>query len=464
MCTNKKHAENLLHARGKFSGRIGYVLAVAGSAVGLGNIWRFPYLAAKYGGGMFLLVYLILMVTFGYVMIVSETALGRMTKKSPVGAFHKFGKSLPFHLGGWINAVIPMMIVPYYSVIGGWVLKYLFEYIRGNANLVAQDGYFNSFITSSMEVEIWFLIFAALVFIVILAGVKNGVERVSKVMMPLLILLAACVAVYSITRPGAVEGIKYFLIPNLENFSWMTVVAAMGQMFYSLSIAMGILITFGSYMKRDTAIEDATRNVEVFDTAIAIMAGLMIIPAVFAFSGGNPDTLQAGPSLMFITIPKVFQNMGLGTIVGILFFLLVLFAAVTSSIALTESAVSTFEDEIGWSRKKATVFVGVIMLILGSLSSLGYGPLACVKIIGMQFLDLFDFLTNSVMMPIAALMTCLLVSRVVGIDKIEEEIRHGEGAFRRKKIFVVMIKYICPVFALIILASSVANALGWISM
>lgn len=464
MCTNKKHAENLLHARGKFSGRIGYVLAVAGSAVGLGNIWRFPYLAAKYGGGMFLLVYLILMVTFGYVMIVSETALGRMTKKSPVGAFHKFGKSLPFHLGGWINAVIPMMIVPYYSVIGGWVLKYLFEYIRGNANLVAQDGYFNSFITSSMEVEIWFLIFAALVFIVILAGVKNGVERVSKVMMPLLILLAACVAVYSITRPGAVEGIKYFLIPNLENFSWMTVVAAMGQMFYSLSIAMGILITFGSYMKKDTAIEDATRNVEVFDTAIAIMAGLMIIPAVFAFSGGNPDTLQAGPSLMFITIPKVFQNMGLGTIVGILFFLLVLFAAVTSSIALTESAVSTFEDEIGWSRKKATVFVGVIMLILGSLSSLGYGPLACVKIIGMQFLDLFDFLTNSVMMPIAALMTCLLVSRVVGINKIEEEIRHGEGAFRRKKIFVVMIKYICPVFALIILASSVANALGWISM
>lgn len=464
MCTNKKHAENLLHARGKFSGRIGYVLAVAGSAVGLGNIWRFPYLAAKYGGGMFLLVYLILMVTFGYVMIVSETALGRMTKKSPVGAFHKFGKSLPFHLGGWINAVIPMMIVPYYSVIGGWVLKYLFEYIRGNANLVAQDGYFNSFITSSMEVEIWFLIFAALVFIVILAGVKNGVERVSKVMMPLLILLAACVAVYSITRPGAVEGIKYFLIPNLENFSWMTVVAAMGQMFYSLSIAMGILITFGSYMKKDTAIEDATRNVEVFDTAIAIMAGLMIIPAVFAFSGGNPDTLQAGPSLMFITIPKVFQNMGLGTIVGILFFLLVLFAAVTSSIALTESAVSTFEDEIGWSRKKATVYVGVIMLILGSLSSLGYGPLACVKIIGMQFLDLFDFLTNSVMMPIAALMTCLLVSRVVGIDKIEEEIRHGEGAFRRKKIFVVMIKYICPIFALIILASSVANALGWISM
>ena len=464
MCTNKKHAENLLHARGKFSGRIGYVLAVAGSAVGLGNIWRFPYLAAKYGGGMFLLVYLILMVTFGYVMIVSETALGRMTKKSPVGAFHKFGKSLPFHLGGWINAVIPMMIVPYYSVIGGWVLKYLFEYIRGNANLVAQDGYFNSFITSSMEVEIWFLIFAALVFIVILAGVKNGVERVSKVMMPLLILLAACVAVYSITRPGAVEGIKYFLIPNLENFSWMTVVAAMGQMFYSLSIAMGILYTYGSYIGKDVDIEKSTTQVEIFDTGVALLAGLMIIPAVFAFSDGNPDTLRAGPALMFITLPKVFASMDLGRAVGVLFFVLVLFAAVTSSIALTESAVSTFQDELGWSRRKATVLVGVIMVGLGTLSSLGYGPLAGVTVLGMQFLDFFDFLTNSVMMPIAAIATCLLVSRVVGVERIEHEVTLEGGSFRRKKVFNFMIRWLCPVFAAIILASSVANAFGIIAM
>lgn len=464
MCTNKKHAENLLHARGKFSGRIGYVLAVAGSAVGLGNIWRFPYLAAKYGGGMFLLVYLILMVTFGYVMIVSETALGRMTKKSPVGAFHKFGKSLPFHLGGWINAVIPMMIVPYYSVIGGWVLKYLFEYIRGNANLVAQDGYFNSFITSSMEVEIWFLIFAALVFIVILAGVKNGVERVSKVMMPLLILLAACVAVYSITRPGAVEGIKYFLIPNLENFSWMTVVAAMGQMFYSLSIAMGILYTYGSYIGKDVDIEKSTTQVEIFDTGVALLAGLMIIPAVFAFSGGDMETLQAGPALTFITLPKVFASMGVGTIVGIAFFLMFLFAALTSAISLLETSVSTLNDELHWSRGKCCLLMVVVMLVIGTASSFGYGIWDSVKILGMQFLDFFDFLTNSVMMPIAALMTSLLVSRVIGVDKIEEEIRHGESAFRRKKIFVVMIKYLCPIFALIILASSVANAFGWIVM
>ena len=217
-------------------------------------------------------------------------------------------------------------------------------------------------------------------------------------------------------------------------------------------------------MKKDISIEGSTRNVEIFDTAIAIMAGLMIIPAVFAFSGGDPEKLQAGPSLMFVTIPKVFASMGFGTAAGILFFLLVLCAALTSSIALTESAVSTFQDELGWGRKKATVIVGVIMLALGSLSSLGYGPLAGIRIIGMQFLDFFDFLTNSVMMPIAAIATCLLISRVVGVKKVEEEVLYGEGTFRRKKIFNFMIRYICPIFAAIILISSVANAFGWIAM
>ena len=453
--------------RSAFSGKIGYVLSAAGASVGLGNIWRFPYLAAKYGGGIFLLVYIILALTFGYTMIVAESALGRMTRKSPVGAFRSFAKGKKvgwLSFGGWINAIIPVLIVPYYSVIGGWVVKYLFEYIRGNANLVAQDGYFNSFITSSMEVEIWFLIFAALVFIVILAGVKNGVERVSKVMMPLLILLAACVAVYSITRPGAVEGIKYFLIPNLENFSWMTVVAAMGQMFYSLSIAMGILYTYGSYIGKDVDIEKSTTQVEIFDTGVALLAGLMIIPAVFAFSGGDMETLQAGPALTFITLPKVFASMGVGTIVGIAFFLMFLFAALTSAISLLETSVSTLNDELHWSRGKCCLLMVVVMLVIGTASSFGYGIWDSVKILGMQFLDFFDFLTNSVMMPIAALMTSLLVSRVIGVDKIEEEIRHGESAFRRKKIFVVMIKYLCPIFALIILASSVANAFGWISM
>ena len=451
--------------RSTFSGKIGFVLSAAGASVGLGNIWRFPYLAAKYGGGIFLLIYILLALTFGYTMIVAESALGRMTRKSPVGAFKAFGKKAGWlSFGGWINAIIPVLIVPYYSVIGGWVIKYLIEYVKGNGTKLAADGYFSEFISNGASTEICFVIFCLFTLSIIYAGVRNGIERVSKFMMPILVVLSVIIAIYSVTRPGAIEGVKYFLVPNLKNFSWMTVVAAMGQMFYSLSIAMGILITFGSYMKKDSSIEDSTRNVEVFDTAIAIMAGLMIIPAVFAFSGGDPDTLQAGPALMFITIPKVFANMGFGTIVGILFFLLVLFAAVTSSIALTESAVSTFEDEIGWSRRKSTVVIGIIMIALGTLSCLGYGPLAFVKIIGMQFLDFFDFLTNSVMMPIAAMMTSIFVSKVVGIDRIEEEIRQGEAAFRRKKIFIVMIKYLCPIFAMIILASSVANAFGWISM
>lgn len=450
--------------RSSFSGKIGFVLSAAGASVGLGNIWRFPYLAAKYGGGIFLVVYIILALTFGYTMIVAETALGRMTKKSPVGAYGSFGKSKLLSAGGWINAIIPILIVPYYSVIGGWVVKYLVEYITGKTQLVAADGYFSEFISNGLSPEICFIIFAVMALAIIYAGVENGIERVSKFMMPILVVLSVVIAVYSVTRPGALAGVKYFLVPNPNHFSWMTVVTAMGQMFYSLSIAMGILVTFGSYMKKETAIEAATEHVEIFDTAIAMMAGLMIIPAVFAFSGGDADTLQAGPSLMFITIPKVFASMGFGTITGVLFFVLVLFAALTSSIALTESAVSTFEDQFKWSRKKATTVIGIIIIALGSLSALGYGPLANVTIIGMQFLDFFDFITNTVMMPIAAIATCLLVSRVIGVDRIAEEVTQCGEPFRRKKIFCFMIKYMCPIFAVIILISSIANAFGWISM
>ena len=415
-------------------------------------------------GGIFLLIYILLALTFGYTMIMAETSIGRMTKKSPVGAYASFGRSKWLSFGGWINAVIPLLIVPYYSVIGGWVIKYLVGYLTGNGSALAADGYFSTFISDGFSTEICFLIFAGITLGIIYAGVRNGIERVSKFMMPILVVLSVMIAVYSMTRPGAVRGIQYFLVPNLKNFSWMTVVTAMGQMFYSLSIAMGILITFGSYMKKDISIEGSTEHVEIFDTAIAIMAGLMIIPAVFAFSGGDPDTLQAGPALMFITIPKVFANMGMGTFVGVLFFILVLFAALTSSIALTESSVSTIEDELGWSRKKSTLLVAVVMVILGTLSCLGYGPLASVTIIGMQFLDFFDFMTNSVMMPIAAIATCLLVSRVIGVEKIEEEVTQSGKPFKRKRVFNMMIRRLCPIFAAIILISSVANAFGWISM
>lgn len=460
---NKKSSLHKEKSRSSFSGKLGYVLAVAGSAVGLGNIWRFPYLAAKYGGGIFLLVYLILMLTFGYALIVSETALGRMTNRSPVGAFGMFGKGVSYMFGGWINAVIPMLIVPYYSVIGGWVIKYLFEYLRGSTAVLAKDNYFSEFIADSAHAELWFLFFSLIVIVILFAGVKQGVERVSKVMMPLLVLLAVFVAVYSVTRPGAWEGVKYFLIPNFENFSWMTVVAAMGQMFYSLSIAMGILYTYGSYIKKDVDIEKSTKQVEIFDTAIAMLAGLMIIPAVFAFSGGDPDTLKAGPSLMFITLPKVFASMGFGTGAGILFFLLVLLAALTSAISLAESGVSTFEDQFGLSRRKSALLMGAVIVLFGSASALGFGALDFVSLLGMSILDLFDFLTNSLMMPLAALSTCILVTRVVGLDKISKEIEQS-SRFKRKKMYYVFMKYLAPVCIVIILFSSIANVMGWIAM
>ncbi len=448
-------------SRANFSGRIGYVMAVAGSAVGLGNIWRFPYLAAKYGGGMFLLVYLLLMLTFGYVLIVSETALGRMTGKSPVGAFSAFGKSFSFKLGGWVNAIVPMLIVPYYCVIGGWVTKYLFEYVKGNVTLLADDAYFSDFISSSWSVELAFIVFSAIVFIVILAGVKSGIERVSKIMMPLLVLLAIVVAIYSVTRPGALKGVKYFLIPDFAHFSWMTVVAAMGQMFYSLSIAMGVLYTYGSYLKKDIDIETSTRQVELFDTGIALLAGLMIIPAVFSFSGGNPDTLKAGPSLMFITLPKVFDSMGFGAPAGILFFLLVFLAALTSAISLMETSVSTLVDELKWGRKKCCILMGIVMIVIGSASALGYGVLDFITIFGMSFLDFFDFLTNSIMMPIAALATCLLILRVVGVKGIAKEIELS-STFHRKKLYNFFLKYLAPACIIIILISSLASVFGWI--
>lgn len=450
-------------ARDTFSGGIGYVLAVAGSAVGLGNIWRFPYLAAKYGGGMFLLVYLILMITFGYALIVSETAIGRMTGKSPLGAFTHFGNKKSLYIGGWVNAVVPMLIVPYYCVIGGWVTKYLFEYLTGHATILATDTYFTQFIADSKSVVIWFIVFAAIVLLVIMGGVKNGVERVSKIMMPLLVALAVCIAIYSVTRPGAMEGVKYLLIPNFENFSWMTIVAAMGQMFYSLSIAMGVLYTYGSYLRKEVDIEKSTKQVEIFDTVIAVLAGLMIIPAVFAFSGGDPDTLQAGPSLMFITIPKVFESMGWGNVIGFIFFLMVFFAALTSAISLMETSVSTFADQLGWKRGKCLGLMTIMTLVVGIACALGFGAWDFIQILGMSILDFLDFLTNSIMMPVGAISTCILVVKVIGTEKIAEEMMQS-SSFKRRKTYEFVIKYLAPICIVTILLSSIASVLGWIKL
>lgn len=446
-----------------FTGKMGYVMAAAASAVGLGNIWRFPYLCAKYGGGIFLVIYLILVFTFGYALLMSETAIGRMTGKSPIGAFKSFSNTKASAFGGWINALVPFIICPYYAVIGGWVVKYLVGYCTGETQAMAADSYFGGYISSNLQPELFFILFVLLTMVVILGGVVNGVEKVSRIMMPILIVLAVIVSIYSCTRPGAVEGIKYMFIPNIHNFSMMTIVSAMGQMFYSLSLAMGIMITYGSYVDKNQDLEDSTTKIEFFDTLIAILAGLMIIPAVFAFSGGDPDTLNAGPSLMFITIPKVLVSMGFGTPAGILFFLLVFLAALTSNISLTETCVGTLSDELGWSRRKSTLVFGVYAVLLGSLASLGYGVLGDLKIIGMQVLDFLDFISNSVMMPIAALAICILVVRNIGLKTMADEFERN-SAFKRKPVYNFSMKYLAPFALVVILISSVLSAFGVISI
>ncbi len=440
--------------RSSFTGKIGFVLAAAGSAVGLGNIWRFPYLAAKYGGGIFLLVYLILAVTFGFALMIAEISIGRKTGLSAIGAFNKLNKKFSFV--GYLGALIPALILPYYSVIGGWVLKYLYVFLKGDAKLAADGGnYFGNFMSADFEPAVWFIVFIGVTSLIVLFGVEKGIEKVSKVMMPILAVLAVGVAVYSCTLPGAVEGIKYYFIPDFSHFSFSTVLAAMGQLFYSMSLAMGIMITYGSYMKKDVSIESSVTQIEIFDTGIAFIAGLMVIPAVFSFTGAAP--VKPGPSLMFISLPQVFADMGvIGTIVGAIFFLLVLFAALTSSISLMETVVSIVCDKFKLNRQLSCLAVFIFSVLLGLVSCFGYGMWADITVIGMQFLDFFDFLTNSVLMPIVAFFTCVVVGYIIKPKAIEDEVELA-GSFKRKTLFRVVIKYVAPICIVLILLSSVVG-------
>lgn len=451
METNKKSS---------FSGRLGYVMAVAGSAVGLGNIWRFPYLAAKYGGGTFLLTYIILALTVGFALLVSETALGRKTGNNPIKAYKTLGAK-KLKIGGWLNSIIPVLIVPYYCVVGGWVCKYLFEYLRGSSHLLTQDTYFSSFISSSLSPAFWLIVFAVLTFIVVIKGVEKGIEKVSKVLMPILVAMAIFISVYGLMTPGAIEGLKYYIIPDFSNFSIMTVIAAVGQMFYSLSIGMGILFTYGSYMKKEVDMEKAISQVEIMDTLIAFLAGLMIIPAVFAFSG--KESLNAGASLMFITMPKVFDSLQLGGFIGLVFFLLVLFAALTSAISLMECSVATLMEQLHISRKKASFVMIGEMLLLGIPISLGYGVLGWIQPLGMTLLDFFDFVTNSCMMPVAALSTVLLIIFVTKISTVSDEVKIS-SVFKREKIYNFVMKYICVPTLIVILLSYILSTFGIITL
>lgn len=447
--------------RGSFSGGLGFVFAAAGSAVGLGNLWRFPYLAAQYGGGIFLLVYLILAVTFGFALLTAEIAIGRKTKLSPVLAYKKLNKKFSFL--GYIATLVPIIIIPYYCVIGGWVTKYVTVYAQGLVAPAAKDGYFSDFIGHPISPLVFFLIFMLISIVVIMLGVKKGIEKLSKFLMPLLVVLTIGIAIYALTLPNAMEGVKYYLIPDFSKFSILTVAGAMSQLFYSMSIAMGIMVTYGSYTRDDVNLTKSVNRIEFFDTLVALLAGLMIIPAVYIFSGEEGLSSQ-GAGLMFMTLPKVFQQMPGGDIIGLLFFVLVFFAAITSSISVMEAIVSSLMDKFHLKRIPSCLIVIGICLLLGIPSSLGNGLWANIKILGMDFLTFFDYISNSILMPIVAFCTCILVGWVIKPKALTDEITKNGEKFSRKKLFNVMIKYIAPICLLFIFVTGILSQLGIITI
>lgn len=457
------------HKRGNFTGSIGFVLAAAGSAVGLGNIWRFPYLAAKDGGGVFLLCYLVLVLTFGFTLLTTEIAIGRKTGQSPLTAYGALNRN--WGCLGVIACLVPVIILPYYSTIGGWVLKYLATYLTGGADAAMADGYFTGFITSTWSPILWFLIFLGATTLVVYKGVDAGIERFSKVLMPILLVLILAIAVFSLTLTHTDDagntrtGLEGFLVYVVPNFSGMTVkkflmilMDAMGQLFYSISVAMGIMVTYGSYVKKETNLGKSVNQIEIFDTVVAFLAGLMIVPAVFTFMG--TEGMNSGPSLMFVSLPKVFGAMGgVGAIVGAAFFLMVAFAALTSSVSIMEAIVSSIMDKFRTTRKKAILSVTAVAMVVGIIVCLGYNRFYFELMLPNsttpgQILDVLDYISNYILMPVVAISTCILIGWVVKPKTVIDEITLGGCRFGRQALYVVMIKVITPLMLLFLLLQS----------
>lgn len=455
--------------RNSFSGSIGFVLAAAGSAVGLGNIWRFPYLAAKDGGGLFLVLYLILALTFGFTLLTTEVAIGRKTKQSPLTAYVRIHEKWKFL--GVLACLVPVIIMPYYCAIGGWVVKYLLTYLTGEGKAAAEDGYFTDFITSDVQPIILMLIFLFIVAFIVFRGVNKGIESSSKIIMPVLLLLVVGIALFSLTihhtdESGAArsgwEGFLIYIIPDLKGITlkgfFSVLVDAMGQLFFSLSIAMGIMIAYGSYVRDDANMVRSINQIEICDTAVAFLAGVMIIPAVFTFMG-REGMKASGPSLMFVSLPKVFAAMGkAGTVIGFLFFAMVLFAALTSAVSVMEAVVSSIMDQFHISRIKAAAIETVIALIAGIVVCLGYNHLYFDIVLPngahAQILDIMDYLSNNCLMPIVAIATCILIGWVAKPKTVIDEVEKTGCKFGRKSLYLVMIRYIAPVLLVILLLKS----------
>lgn len=463
MSTSTQSAQ--IAGRASWSGKLAFVLAAAASAVGLGAMWRFPYLAAKYGGGTFLLVYLVFVFTIGISLLLLETALGRKTGQSAIGAFKAFGKKYAFI--GFLMSAVPFIIVPYYCVIGGWVTKYLTAYATGSAgSLTDGGGYFTSFIANGPESVVFMLVFMAITYFIVALGVNKGLEKANLIMMPALIIVAAVIAVYAMTQPGAVDGLAFYLIPDFSKFSPELVIAALGQTFFTLSLAMGIMVTYGSYLDKSTKLTSSVGQIAGSTFGVSLLAGFMIIPSTFvAMGSGEAVAENSGPSLMFIVLPQVFEGMGgIAPVVGTGFFVLVLFAALTSALSLVETCTSIVQDATHCTRKKALITVVVWTTLMGVVVTLGYSSLSFIQPLGegSTILDFLDFISNSVMMPIVALLTCIFIGWIVGPKVIEEEVALS-APFKIRRVWAAVIKYIAPVVLVIILVAYVASALGMFS-
>lgn len=450
--------------KSNFSGSLGFVLAAAGSAVGVGNIWRFPYLCAKDGGGLFLVIYLILVLTFGFVLLTTDIAIGRKTKQNALKAFGTVRSGWGFL--GYLTFLVPTLIMTYYSVIGGWIIKYFCTYIVSDGNELSQDGYFTSFITSKVSPVVFMLIFLALTAWIVYCGVEKGIERFSKFIMPGLIVLIIGIAIFSLTlssegadgtvRTG-LQGLKVYLYPDISGLTVKRfleiLLDAMSQLFFSLSVSMGIMVTYGSYVKNEVDLNKSINQIELFDTGVAFLAGMMIIPAVYVFLG--TEGMASGPSLIFISLPKVFQTMGsVGRIVAVAFFLMMGFAALTSCVSVMETLVANCMEIFHKPRKKMCAIIGIYSLVTAVLICLGYNVLYFeLKLpngANAQLLDVMDYISNSFLMPFISLLTSILIGWVVGPKYIISEMERNGEHFKRARLYRFMIKFIVPAVMLVL--------------
>jgi NSS family neurotransmitter:Na+ symporter len=445
----------------RFDSRFGMIMAMAGSAVGLGNLWRFPFLAAQNGGGAFIFVYLILLLTICIPVLMTEITLGRRCRSNVTRVYDNLGAPR-LRWAGFITLLTPIVIMAFYTVVGGWSVKYLFEACTLSFSDPGADyaGTFGGFISSTWEPLVYTLIFLTVTALANFGGVRNGIERFSKPMMTILSITIILVAIRSLTLPGANEGTKYLLIPDFGKIDGKVLLTALGQAFMSLSIGIGILLTYGSYVKTKEDIAMTSITTGLIDTLFAIIAGLAIIPAVYAiaFMNGTEPAVNAGPGLVFITLPGVFASMPGGNIIAILFFLALLLAAVTSAISMLEVIVAYFIEEWKMSRNGAVVTCMVLIIVLGCICSLSQGMLSGISIAGYNIFDFFDVISSDVLITVGSLIMVLFAGwRIKKADFLDELTGHGTSSTPQwlLKYAWFMVRWIAPLVIIVIMLSNI---------